>query len=119
MPPAQTPSKLLFIIVAALAAVSIIGVSALCVSLFYKNYADPAILTALIAITSGATGNLASMLNNTRQAQPTNGTTTTSTTTTSPAKVTSDQTPTPVVVKQPDSAPIPVVETPNTTGNKP
>ena len=118
MPQSQTPSKLLFIIVAALAAVSIIGVCALCLSLFYKNYADPGILTALIAITSGATGNLASMLNNTRQAAPTNGTTTTSTTTTTP-KVTSDQTPTPVVIQQPSSEPVPVKETPNTTGNKP
>jgi hypothetical protein len=101
MPPAQTPSKLLFIIVAALAAVSIIGVSALCISLFYKNYADPAILTALIAITSGATGNLASMLNNTRQAaQPTNGSTTT-TTTTAPAKVTTETSPQPAPQPQP------------------
>ena len=111
MPPSQTPSKLLFIIVVALACVAIIGVLALCLSLFYKNYADPAILTALIAITSGATGNLASMLNNTRQAAPTDSSTTTSTTTSPSTKPKTDE-PTPVVIQQPATQPVPVKEAP-------
>jgi len=116
--PTQTPKMILFIVVITESILAFVGVCALAASLFWKAYTDPAILTAFISITSGLVGSLASILSNTRQA-PANGSTTTSTTTTTPAKVTPDQTPTPVVVKQPDSAPIPVVETPTSTESKP
>ena len=111
--PQQTPAKILYIIVVSEAVLGFVGVSALSISLFVKSYADPAILTALIAITSGLVGNLAAMLNNTRQTPATNGSTTTSatTTTTTPAKITTPQQPTPVVVQNLSDAPIPVKET--------
>jgi hypothetical protein len=64
----QTPKEMIYIIVIAEAVLALIGVSALSLSLFYKTYADPAILTALIAITSGLVGALGSILSNTRQA---------------------------------------------------
>jgi uncharacterized integral membrane protein len=117
--PQQTPAKILYIIVVAEAILATIGVSALSLSLFIKSWADPAILTAMIAITSGLVGNLAAMLNNTRQTPPTNGSTTTTatTTTTTPPKSAPGQPPTPVVIQQPVEIPVPVVET--KTENKP
>lgn len=74
----QTPKEIIYIIVIAEAALALIGVSALSLSLFYKTWADPAILTALISITSGLVGSLGTILSNTRQSPP--GSTTSQTT---------------------------------------
>lgn len=63
----QTPVRVIYIIVLTEAALALIGVSALAFSLFYKTYADPSILTALIALTSGLVGSLGTILTNTRQ----------------------------------------------------
>lgn len=39
-----------------------IGVFSLCATLFFRNYADPAVLTAIISITSGVVGSLTAIL---------------------------------------------------------
>jgi len=56
--------------VISIAALGIIGVCALSGTLFYKNYADPSVLAAMISITSGAVGSLATLLSNMRQPAP-------------------------------------------------
>lgn len=38
-----------------------VGMIALCATLFWKNYADPSILTALISVTGTAIGTLATL----------------------------------------------------------
>lgn len=43
-------------------ALSVICVSSLCLTLFYRNYVDPVVITALIAITGTLIGNLGSIL---------------------------------------------------------
>jgi hypothetical protein len=88
-----TPPKIIYIVVVSIASLAFIGVSALSASLFIKNYADPAILTALISITSGAVGSLGSLLvsSRTTPVPPKNG----------PNGV-------PVTVNQPTEKPIPV-----------
>lgn len=66
------------IVISAISLLAMIGVISLSVSLFYKTYADPAILTALISITSGLVGSLTTILVNRRtpaQPPPGNGTT--------------------------------------------
>jgi hypothetical protein len=109
----QTPKQILYIVVITLAGLAFIGVSALSFSLFYKTYADPSILTALIAITSGLIGSLGSILTNTRQmpAAIESTTTTTSTTAPTPKPPGGGGAPVPVTVEQSPENPIPVTET--------
>lgn len=73
----STPRPILYIIVTAISVLALIGVTALALTLFYKNYADPQVLAAFIAITSGCVGSLSTLLSNMRQ--PTPDTTTIST----------------------------------------
>lgn len=89
----QTPIRVIYIIVLTEAALALIGVSALAFSLFYKTYADPSILTALIALTSGLVGSLGTILTNTRQ-------------NTAPAE------PIPTTIEQPPNNPVPVTTDP-------
>lgn len=63
----STPRAIIFVVVVTLAVLSLIGVGSLALTLFYKNYADPAVLTAFISITSGCIGALSALLVNTRQ----------------------------------------------------
>lgn len=65
----STPKGVVMIVVGTLACLSVIGVLSMSLTLFYKSYADPAVLTAFIAITSAAIGSLSSLLVNTRQPQ--------------------------------------------------
>lgn len=62
----QTPSKVVYLVIVAISILALIGVSSLCLTLFYRNYADPAVLTAIISITSSLVGVLGTLLTNTR-----------------------------------------------------
>lgn len=64
----QTPVRVIYIVIFTEAVLALIGVTSLCLTLFYKNYADPSVLTAIIAITSALIGSFTSLLTNTRQA---------------------------------------------------
>lgn len=77
----QTPAKLIFIIVCAIAILAFAGVATLCMSFFMHSYADPAILTAIITITSNLTGSLMTLLVSPRSQPPATSQTTTTTTT--------------------------------------
>lgn len=55
-------SKIAYIVVIGQVALAFICVSALCLTLFYKNYSDPIVITALITITGILIGNLGSIL---------------------------------------------------------
>ena len=81
-----TPKIVIVIVVGTLAFLSTIGVISLGGTLFFRSYADPAVLTAFISITSGCIGSLASLLVNTRQ-PPTNGSSATITTTSESEKL--------------------------------
>lgn len=78
----QTPPKLIFIIVMAVALLDFGVVGTLCASLFLHTYADPAILTALITTAGLLTGSLVTMLSSTRTQAATSSSTQTTTTTT-------------------------------------
>lgn len=86
----QTPPKVIYIIIAAISVLAIMGVATLCLSLFMHTYADAAILTAIITITSNLTGSLMTLLVSPR---------------TSPAPA-----PVPVKVENPPSDPANVTE---------
>lgn len=94
----STPRPVLYIIVVSIAFLATIGLLALCGTLFYKNYADPSVLSSLIAIEGGLVGSLSTLLSNMRQPLPANG---------SPPPP-----PTPVKIEQPETEPVPVVEKP-------
>ena len=87
----STPRPILYIIVVAEVILAFTGVCALSMTLFYKTYADPSVLSAMIAITSGCVGSLTTLLSNMRQ--PPTDTTTVSTPSSpgAPANVTIDQ----------------------------
>jgi len=53
--------KIIWTIIISLSVLALIGLSSLCLTLFYKNYADPAVLTAIISITSGVIGSLSTL----------------------------------------------------------
>lgn len=55
-------SKIAYIVVGGQLVAFLICVGALCGTLFYKNYSDPVVLTALISLTSVLGGNLGSIL---------------------------------------------------------
>jgi len=61
----------------ALCVVALVGMSALCATLFFKNYADPPVLIAIISTTGTAVG----ALMNSRPQQPTETSSTNRTTT--------------------------------------
>src|SRR5882762_3072200 len=66
----STPRPILYVIVISVAILAGIGVTALSATLFVKNYADPAVLSAMIAITGNLTGALIALLVNMRQPSP-------------------------------------------------
>lgn len=78
----QTNPKVILIVVVAIALLAFIGVGSIALSLFLHTYADPSILTALIAITSGLVGSLTTILSSPRGMPPSGDTTTTTNTTT-------------------------------------
>jgi hypothetical protein len=80
----QIPIQLIYLVTVAIATLATMGVGTLCASLFLHTYADPAILTALISLTSGLVGSLVTILSNPRTHPPGDTTTTTTATTTSP-----------------------------------
>jgi uncharacterized membrane protein YfbV (UPF0208 family) len=84
----QTPVRIIYIVIFSISILATIGVTALSASLFVKSYADPAILTALIAITSGLVGSLGTILTNTRQASSQTTTVTTPTMPETPPTIT-------------------------------
>lgn len=67
----QTPLKLIFVVVMAIALMAFMGYASLCLGLFYHIYADASVMTAIITIEGALIGYLGGMLTNTRQA-PTN-----------------------------------------------
>jgi hypothetical protein len=87
----STPRPILYIIVIAEAVLAFVGVTALSGTLFYKSYADPAVLSAMIAITSGCVGSLTTLLSNMRQPAPDTTTVSTPSSASAPANVTIDQ----------------------------
>jgi hypothetical protein len=78
----QTPSKLIFIVVCSIAILAAIGMCSICASLFLHVYADAAIVTAVLTLTSGLVGALTGLLINTRTQQPQEGTASSTTSTT-------------------------------------
>jgi len=66
----STPKTVIYMVIGILGVIAGVGMLSLCLTLFYKNYADPAVLTAIISITSGAIGSLGTMLVNTRSNPP-------------------------------------------------
>lgn len=86
---------MVLIVIIAQAILAFICVVALCLSLFYKNYAEPAILSAIILLTGTLVGNLGSILGGPRGMMhaPGNGT---------------------VKIDQPPDKPVPVVPTEQT-----
>lgn len=58
----ENRTKIIFIAVIAVCILAFIGVVSLCLTMFYKSYADPAVLTSIIAITTGLVGSLSTMM---------------------------------------------------------
>ena len=87
----STPRPILYIIVVAEAVLAFVGVCALAGTLFYKSYADPAVLSAMIAITSGCVGSLTTLLSNMRQPAPDTTTVSTPSSLNAPANINIDQ----------------------------
>lgn len=108
----QTPPKLIFLVVIAIATITGFGVLSLCLSMFFKTWSDPATLTAVIAITTGGLGSLTTILANPRTQPPATESTTTTTTTQAPPPPTPPKEPAKVEIVQPPENPIPVTETP-------
>lgn len=63
-------SKIAYLVVGGQLLAFLICVGALCGTLFYKNYSDPVVLTALISLTSVLGGNLGSILGGPRNMPP-------------------------------------------------
>lgn len=108
----QTPPKLIFIVVVAIALLAFIGLASLCGSMFLHTYADPAILTAIITITGGLVGSLGTILSSPRTQPPQSDVTTQSTVTTvsKNANPTASDDPTKVTIVNPPSDPANVTE---------
>jgi hypothetical protein len=104
----STPPKVIYMVIGIMGAIAFIGVASLCATLFWKNYADPAVLTSIISITSGALGSLGTMLVSTRSQAP-GGTTTATLTTTSAAPPPPE--PATVIVANEPSNPVPTTDT--------
>ncbi len=103
----STPPKVIYMVIGIVGVIAFTSVASLCLTLFYKNYADPAVLTAIISIGSSALGSLGTMLVNTRSQPPSGTMTSTITTTTKP---TSPDKPAEVIVTNTPDAPVPTVE---------
>ena len=58
----QPTSPVVYIVVATQCLLSMICVAAICLTVFYKNYAEPSVLSALILLTGTLVGNLGSIL---------------------------------------------------------
>lgn len=58
----QPPSKVVYIVVGGQVLLAVVCVTCLCLTLFFRNYSDPVVVTALIGITSVLIGNLGSIL---------------------------------------------------------
>lgn len=63
----QTPVNVIYLVVLTLSAVALIGVTALAGTLYFKNYADPVVLSNFTNITIFCVGAVAGILSNTRQ----------------------------------------------------
>jgi len=100
----QVPIQVILIVVLAEAVLSAIGVSALCLSMFFKTYIDPVVLQAITVTTATLVGNLVGLLTNVRQPSP--GASTTTTTTIIPPP------PNGVPVPPPPPIPVPPVNPP-------
>lgn len=100
----QTPVKLIFVVVIAIAVLALIGFGSLCLGLFLHVYADAAIVTSIMTMTGALIGYLGGILSNPRQAPPDTKTTQTITQVTQPQPTEPQQ----VIVANSDSAPVPV-----------
>lgn len=60
--PIMQHSRIAYIVVIGQVILAVICVGSLCFTLFFKNYSDPVVITALIAITGTLIGNLGSIL---------------------------------------------------------
>lgn len=89
----QTPIKIIYVVVITLAILSLICVGSLAGILYFKTYADPAVLTSFTLLTGNVTGALMAILSNLRQ---------------QPKSPNGEPVPAPVEVKQPQDKPIPV-----------
>lgn len=89
-----TPPRVIYLVIGILGIIAFLGVFSLCLTMFFKTYADPAVLTSIISITSGSIGSLGTMLVSTRS-QPTE-------------KIP----PTPVLVENEEENPVPVTPQP-------
>jgi hypothetical protein len=109
----STPPKVVYLVIVIMGVIAFIGVTSLCLTLFYKNYADPAVLTAIISITSGSIGSLGTMLVSTRSQPPATSMDTTISTTTK-GQPSASAAPAPVVITNQPENPVPVTEKPTT-----
>jgi len=73
----QTPVKIIYVVIFSEAILAAFGVLALCLTMFFKNYAEPAVLTAIITITSSLVGSFTTIL--VKTGQPPQNTTTVTT----------------------------------------
>ncbi len=105
----QTPVKLIFVVVIAIAILALIGFGSLCAALFLHVYADAAIITSIMTMTGALIGYLGGILSNPRQAPPDSTTTQTTTQTTKAVAPVSTE-PTPVTIVNPPSDPANVTE---------
>lgn len=55
-------SKVVYLVVGVQGIAFLVCVGCLCGTLFYKNYSDPVVLTALVSLTASLGGNLGSIL---------------------------------------------------------
>lgn len=62
-----THSKIAYLVVIGQILLALIVVGSICACLFYKNYADPATLAAMIVLSGTLVGNLSSILGGPRQ----------------------------------------------------
>ncbi len=110
---------MIYIVVVSLAGLAFLGLGSLCATMFWKNYVDPAVLTAIISMTSATVGAIGGILSSPRSAVTSTVTTTDDkgkeTTTTQPVMMapvpTVTSVPTPVVVTNASSDPVPTTET--------
>lgn len=82
----QTPPKIVFLVISILGLLAFVGVCSLSATMFFRSYADPAVLTAMIAITSGLIGSLGTVLVSTKSGLPAGAQMTSTITTTPPAE---------------------------------
>lgn len=106
----QTPLKLIFVVVIAIAILALIGFGSLCAALFLHVYADAAIITSIMTMTGALIGYLGGILSNPRQSPPEAQTVQTTTQTINPAS-TSDK-PQEVIVTNPPETPVNTTEIP-------